>query len=107
MFLGRIPGPAIDRTGFALLASNSVQEAQDMAAIASAATLAGRWDEHISNRVLAAMAPGRRRAIIARQPGPPCIAGSTTGVAFNHVVELVVPFFYFTPAPLSSMSTAA
>ncbi|MBU1364975.1 MAG: pyruvate:ferredoxin (flavodoxin) oxidoreductase [Gammaproteobacteria bacterium] len=29
-------------TGFALLASNSVQEAQDMAAIASAATLAGR-----------------------------------------------------------------
>jgi pyruvate-ferredoxin/flavodoxin oxidoreductase len=29
-------------TGFALLASNSVQEAQDMAAIASASTLAGR-----------------------------------------------------------------
>lgn len=29
-------------TGFALLASNSVQEAQDMAAIATAATLAGR-----------------------------------------------------------------
>ena len=29
-------------TGFALLAANSVQEAQDMAAIASAATLAGR-----------------------------------------------------------------
>ena len=29
-------------TGFALLASNSVQEAQDMAAVASAATLAGR-----------------------------------------------------------------
>ena len=29
-------------TGFALLASNSVQEAQDLAAIASAATLAGR-----------------------------------------------------------------
>ncbi|MGB4062197.1 MAG: pyruvate:ferredoxin (flavodoxin) oxidoreductase [Azonexus sp.] len=29
-------------TGFALLSSNSVQEAQDMAAIASAATLAGR-----------------------------------------------------------------
>ena len=29
-------------TGFALLASNSVQEAQDMAVIASAATLAGR-----------------------------------------------------------------
>jgi pyruvate-ferredoxin/flavodoxin oxidoreductase len=28
--------------GFVLLASNSVQEAQDMAAIASAATLAGR-----------------------------------------------------------------
>jgi hypothetical protein len=24
------------------------------------------------------------------------------GVAFNHVVELVVPFFYFTPAPLAS-----
>ena len=26
------------------------------------------------------------------------------GVAFNHVVELVVPFFYFTPAPLSSLA---
>jgi lipase maturation factor len=26
------------------------------------------------------------------------------GVAFNHVVELVVPFFYFTPAPLSSIA---
>jgi pyruvate-ferredoxin/flavodoxin oxidoreductase len=33
---------AMRGTGFALLASNSVQEAQDMAAIASAATLAGR-----------------------------------------------------------------
>jgi lipase maturation factor len=26
------------------------------------------------------------------------------GVAFNHFVELVVPFFYFTPAPLSSLA---
>jgi hypothetical protein len=26
------------------------------------------------------------------------------GVAFNHVVELMVPFFYFTPAPLSSIA---
>ncbi|NTV70391.1 MAG: pyruvate:ferredoxin (flavodoxin) oxidoreductase [Azonexaceae bacterium] len=33
---------AVRGTGFALLSSNSVQEAQDMAAIASAATLAGR-----------------------------------------------------------------
>jgi hypothetical protein len=26
------------------------------------------------------------------------------GVAFNHVVELIVPFFYFTPAPLASIA---
>jgi hypothetical protein len=27
------------------------------------------------------------------------------GVAFNHVIELIVPFFYFTPAPLASIAS--
>ncbi len=106
-------------TGFALLSSNSVQEAQDMAAIASAATLAGRLpllhffdgfrtshevakiiavDDQILHKMLdpAAIAAHRARAL---SPEHPVLRGSSQNPdVFFQAREAQNPVFDAFPA---------
>jgi hypothetical protein len=84
-------------TGFALLASNSVQEAHDMAAIATAATLAGRipvlhffdgfrTSHEVAKIVSSRTSPCRRCCPAADPPSAARPVAGTSGLA-RHLAE--------------------